>query len=130
MQRHEIPTHLNVADKAFAGLTMRQLLCAAVGLALAYGAASNLPVPFPGQLAAAAIVLTGTLLLVFWRPEGRPAEEWIFVLLRYWATGRTAIWRPKERATQSNLNREVILRPKAAMSTSNNQGGDVDASTT
>ena len=32
MNRHEIPTHLNVEDKAFAGLTMRQLMTAAVGL--------------------------------------------------------------------------------------------------
>jgi hypothetical protein len=30
MNRHEIPTHLNVEDKAFAGLTMRQLMTAAV----------------------------------------------------------------------------------------------------
>jgi len=26
MERHEIPTHLEVADRAFLGLTMRQLL--------------------------------------------------------------------------------------------------------
>ena len=49
-QRHEIPTHLNVADKAFGGLTMRQLLSAAIGLALAYGAASDLPLLLAGRL--------------------------------------------------------------------------------
>jgi len=31
LNRHEIPTHLNVEDKAFAGLTMRQLMTVAVG---------------------------------------------------------------------------------------------------
>jgi hypothetical protein len=31
MQRHEVPTHLNVEDKAFAGLTMRQLMVAVIG---------------------------------------------------------------------------------------------------
>ena len=36
LERHEIPTHLNVADKAFGGLTMRQLLSAAIGLAVAH----------------------------------------------------------------------------------------------
>jgi hypothetical protein len=41
MDRHEIPTHLNVEDKAFAGLTMRQLMTVAIGLAVAYGAASE-----------------------------------------------------------------------------------------
>src|SRR5258706_296269 len=98
MERHEIPTHLSVADKAFAGLTMRQLLSAAVGLALAYGATSNLPIPLPGRLVVATLVLAGTLLLVLWRPEGRAAEEWAFVLLRYWATSRTAVWRPRAQA--------------------------------
>jgi hypothetical protein len=36
MNGNEIPTHLNVEDKAFAGLTMRQLMTAAVGLGPAY----------------------------------------------------------------------------------------------
>lgn len=38
MQRREVPTHLNIEDKAFAGLTMRQLMMAIIGLALAYSA--------------------------------------------------------------------------------------------
>ena len=52
MERHEIPTHLEVADRAFLGLTMRQLLSAAIGLALAYGALSDLPLPFALRLTA------------------------------------------------------------------------------
>ena len=95
--RHEIPTHLGVADKAFGGLTMRQLLSAAAGLALAYGAASDLPLPLPARLLAAALVLAATLLLVLWRPAGRPLEEWLFVLGRYHAVPRVAVWRPCER---------------------------------
>ena len=43
VQRHEVPTHLNVEDKAFAGLTMRQLMVAIIGLALAYSALSEAP---------------------------------------------------------------------------------------
>ena len=45
MQRHEVPTHLNIEDKAFAGLTMRQLMVAIIGLALAYSALSEAPLP-------------------------------------------------------------------------------------
>ena len=45
MQRHEVPTHLNIEDKAFAGLTMRQLMVAIIGLALAYSAMSEAPLP-------------------------------------------------------------------------------------
>lgn len=110
-QRHEIPTHLNVADKAFGGLTMRQLLSAAIGLALAYGAASDLPLLLAGRLVVAAVVLAGTLLLVLWRPGGRPAEDWAFVLLRYWATPRVAVWRPREFSGSRPATHEVVLRP-------------------
>ncbi|MCC6961101.1 MAG: hypothetical protein IT301_14735 [Dehalococcoidia bacterium] len=45
MQRHEVPTHLNIEDDAFAGLTMRQLMVAIIGLALAYSAMSEAPLP-------------------------------------------------------------------------------------
>ena len=110
-QRHEIPTHLNVADKAFGGLTMRQLLSAAIGLALAYGAASDLPLLLPARLIVAAIVLVATLLLVLWRPVGRPLEDWVFVLLRYYATPRVAVWRPRELPELPRAPHEVVLRP-------------------
>lgn len=95
MNRHEIPTHLNVEDKAFAGMTMRQLMTAAVGLGLAYGAASGLPLPIPVRLVAAAVVLVAVALLALWRPADRPLEDWAFVLLRYWAVPRVAVWRPR-----------------------------------
>lgn len=106
--RHQIPTHLHVADRAFAGLTMRQLLSAAVGLALAYGA-SDLPVPIAMRLIAAALVLAGTALLVFCRPAGRPAEDWAFVLLRFCLTQRVAVWRPRRLLREPRLDREVVV---------------------
>lgn len=110
-QRHEIPTHLNVADKAFGGLTMRQLLSAAIGLALAYGAASDLPLILVGRLGVAAVVIVATLLLVLWRPAGRSLEDWVFVLLRYWAVPRVAVWRPREPSAPPHATHEVVLRP-------------------
>jgi len=92
MQRHEIPTHLAVEDKAVLGLTMRQLLTAAVGLALAYGAAGELPLPLPARLVIAGVVLAAGALVTLWRPAGRPLEMWAFVLLQYAATARIALW--------------------------------------
>lgn len=94
MQRHEIPTHLGIEDKAFLGLTLRQLMTAAIGLALAYGAAGQLPLPAPLRLVAAVVVLDATALLALWQPAGRPLEEWAFILLQYAATARVAVWRP------------------------------------
>lgn len=96
MDRHEIPTHLNVEDKAFAGLTMRQLMTAAVGLGLAYGVASELPLPMPVRLVAAGVVMIAVAVMAVWRPAGRPMEDWTFVLLRYWAVPGVAVWRPRE----------------------------------
>jgi len=115
MERHEIPTHLNVADRAFLGLTMRQLLSAAVGLALAYGATTDLPLPFALRLVAAAAVLVATLVLVFWRPAGRPAEEWAFVVLRFWATPRVAVWRPRPPAPARDAQPLEVVLPAPAL---------------
>jgi hypothetical protein len=98
MHRHEIPTHLNVEDKAVLGLTMRQLLTAAVGLALAYGAASEMPGPFALRLGVAAMVVVAAALVTLWRPAGRPLEVWTFVLLQYLTTARVAVWRPGDQS--------------------------------
>jgi len=93
VQRHEVPTHLNIEDKAFAGLTMRQLMVAMIGLALAYAVASEVPLPLPIRLVAGPIVLTATVAFCVWRPAGRPLEDWAFVLLRYVSVPRVAVWR-------------------------------------
>jgi hypothetical protein len=118
MNRYEIPTHLNVEDKAFAGLTMRQLLTAAVGLALAYGAASEPALPMPVGLVAAGVVLLAVALLALWRPAGRPLEDWAFVLLRFWAIPRISVWRPRERAVEvrETTPRCEVVVPEAAWS--------------
>jgi hypothetical protein len=115
MDRHEIPTHLNVEDKAFAGLTMRQLMTAAIGLALAYGAASEPPWPMPVRLVAAGLVLAAVALVALWRPAGRPLEDWGFVLLRFWALPRVAVWRPRELApgAQEPEHRYEVALPEA-----------------
>ena len=112
--RHELPTHLNVADKAFGGLTMRQLLSGAVGLALAYGAANDLPFVLAVRFGVAGGVLLATLLLVLWQPAGRPLEDWIFVLLRYYASPRIAVWRPRDARSMAPSPREVVLRALAS----------------
>src|SRR5690606_2650102 len=108
MERHEIPTHLEVADRAFLGLTMRQLLSASIGLALAFGAVNDLPLVFGARLAVAVAVLIGTAVLVLWRPAGRPIEEWVFVLLRYWSLPRVSVWRPPSEDDAGPVIREVV----------------------
>jgi len=93
MQRHEVPTHLNIEDKAFAGLTMRQLMVAIIGLALAYAAISEAPLPLPMRLGLGALVLLWTAAFTLWQPAGRSLEDWAFVLLRYVSVPRVVVWR-------------------------------------
>lgn len=93
MQRHEVPTHLNIEDKAFAGLTMRQLMVAIIGLALAYAAMSEAPLPLPVRLGIGAAVLLWTAAVTLWQPAGRSLEDWAFVLLRYVSVPRVVVWR-------------------------------------
>ena len=112
MQRHEVPTHLNIDDKAFAGLTMRQLMVAIIGLALAYSAMSEAPLPLAVRLAAGATVLLMTAAISFWQPAGRSLEDWAFVLLRYISIPRVVVWRvrtSREASTAEEARFEVVL---------------------
>ena len=95
--RHEIPTHLNVEDKAFFGLAVRQVMVLTVGLAAGYGLWTGWPALPPllrGGLAAAGLLLAALLALV--RPHGRGLEEWLFVALHYARTPKASTWRPRE----------------------------------
>ena len=96
-RRHEIPTHLNVEDKAFIGLSVRQLMNLIVGLSTAYAIWNDWPgLPLPVRAAMAGACLIVALALTLIRPGGRPLEEWAFVALHYVATPKTSVWRPRE----------------------------------
>lgn len=96
-RRHEIPTHLNVEDKALLGLTMRQLTYLMVGAADAYSL-WNQPagVPLGLRLSLVAACLVASVALALVRPHGRGLDEWAFILLHYAARPRASVWRPKE----------------------------------
>lgn len=97
VQRHEIPTHLDVEDRALYGLTVRQLMWLTVGAAAGYGLWNqwpSLPLGLRLALAAACVLLAVTLALV--RPHGRGLEEWAFVALHYAALPKVCIWSTHE----------------------------------
>lgn len=126
MQRHEVPTHLNIEDKAFAGLTMRQLMVAIIGLALAYSALSEAPLPLAVRLAAGATVLLMTAAISFWQPAGRSLEDWAFVLLRYVSIPRVVVWRvrtSREAAAPEEARFEVLLPERPDIDT---EAGSMD----
>lgn len=103
MQRHEIPTHLEVEDKILGTLTVRQLLFLAVGLSLSYGLWGLLHqlavspghhLPIVAQIALAAIPALCTLVLALAEPGGRPLEEWLLAIARYAGQPKVCVWRP------------------------------------
>jgi hypothetical protein len=96
-QRHEIPTHLTVEDRAFYGLTARQLMWLTVGCAGGYGLWTQWPdLPAGIRLALAGVCLTLAVVLALVRPHGRGLEEWAFVALHYAALPKVSAWRPRE----------------------------------
>ncbi|HZU07214.1 MAG TPA: PrgI family protein [Chloroflexota bacterium] len=93
--RHEIPTHLNVEDKAFFGLSVRQVMVLTVGLSTAYGLWTSWPeLSSLARAALAVMALAFALTLALVRPHGRGLEDWLFIVLHYLRTPRVAVWRP------------------------------------
>jgi hypothetical protein len=93
--RRQVPTHLDVEDRPFAGLTVRQTLCLVAGCAWGYAAWSGwpwLPAPLRLGLTVACVALTVALVAV--RPGGRGLAGWGAVVLRHALTPRVAVWRP------------------------------------
>ncbi len=117
-QRHEIPTHLNVEDKAFYGLSARQFMHLTAGLAGAYTVWNqwpDLPPALRLALAAACFLVAAALALI--QPHGRGFEEWLFVALHYAATPKTSVWRPIDGEIDSRASADAgwaALEPRLA----------------
>ena len=95
--RHEIPTHLNVEDRAFYGLTVRQVMYLTIGLSSGYGlwnGSAGLPLLLRAGLSAACMILA--LVFTLLHPYGRGLDEWAFVSLHYLTVRRVHVWRPGE----------------------------------
>lgn len=94
-RRHQMPTHLDVEDRAFLGLSVRQVLCLTSAAGCAYGLSQQAMALPPGlrvALAVVCFVLLAALVLV--RPGGRGLLDWAAVALRYAAGPRRSVWRP------------------------------------
>jgi hypothetical protein len=93
---HEIPNHLNVEDKAFFGLSVRQFTDLIAGLAGTYSLwHQGAGWPLGLRAAATGLALLVGLATALWKPAGRRLEQWLFVLARYLLTPRRATWRSR-----------------------------------
>jgi hypothetical protein len=94
---HEIPTHLGVEDRAFYGLSVRQVMYLTGGFSLGYGLWNQWGDVLPElRLALAITCAIVAVVLALARPGGRGCEEWALVCLRYLTIPRRSVWRPLE----------------------------------
>lgn len=97
VRRHEVPTHLDVPDKAFFGLAAPQFLCLLLGATLTLVAWREWTfLPAGVRLVLCALCVLAALAGALVRPQGRDLVSWAFVVLRYAAVPKTAVWRPRE----------------------------------
>jgi PrgI family protein len=97
MARYDVPTHLETEDTLLFGLTVRQVLLIALGATIGYNVwqtlqhqhASPVLALVPALLCPVIAFLVTTLA-----PAGRPLEQWLFIIARYLAMPRYAVWRP------------------------------------
>ena len=93
-QRHEIPTHLNVEDKPYYGLSIRQVTYLVSGFSVGYGLWTENPNLLLGLRGGAVVVcLMLALALALLRPFGRGLEEWAIIALRYLTVPKVSTWR-------------------------------------
>ncbi len=97
LTRHEIPTHLDVEDKALFGLSVRQVMSLIVGVSLAYGLWNQLPdLVLALRLGLAVVVFLAFAVVALLKPGQRPLEEWLFVVAHYASIPKLAVWYPTE----------------------------------
>jgi len=95
--RHEIPPHLGVEDKAYFGLSVRQVMVLTIGCSGAYGLWNQwTDVTMFVRVGVAAVIVLASVVLALVRPAGRGLEEWAFVGVHYVAIPKTTVYRPAE----------------------------------
>jgi len=94
--RHEIPTHLNVEDRALFGLSLRQVMVLTCGASASYSLWSLWPdLATSIRIALAASCFVAAVLVALIRPAGRGIDTWAFIALGYLASPRSSVWRPR-----------------------------------
>ncbi len=118
MQPHEIPTHLEVADKLVFGLTARQAIIIGIGLCLGYvcvqqtqltlPALGNWNLPLILRIGCGLLPALGGVVIAWVRPLDRPLEIWVLVWLRYQTLPKIWLWRQPRPRTDLAHEQEIL----------------------
>lgn len=113
---HEVPTHLEVEDKPFFGMTMPQFITLFIGLATAailynYGLVW---LPTTPRLIACGIIGLLVLISVFVKPAGLSLSEWLIERVQFHYGVHLAIYGVQElvKEKEAYLAQDTISNPK------------------
>jgi PrgI family protein len=102
LQRHEIPTHLEVEDRILFGLTLRQGIILLLGATAGYflfaqsgQAIADIHVPLALRIGLGLLPALVALAVAMIQPAGRPLEDWFFAIVRYLGVPKQCVWRPR-----------------------------------
>jgi hypothetical protein len=113
LKKHKVPGHLEQPDHILFGLTARQTLILACGIACAGMAWMNNVGSMPGTLLTLILMLVailGACAVAFLSPAGRGLEVWAVVCLTYMCISKLYLWRPLAETEEENRD---ALQPSA-----------------
>ena len=87
---HEIPTHLDTADRLMFGLTLRQVMIVAIGATICVWIVTAVD-GITGLLLTLPVAIV-VIVVTFIRPHRRGLEEWALIFVRFRVTPRVATW--------------------------------------
>lgn len=102
LQRHEIPTHLEVEDRILFGLTLRQGIILLLGATAGYflfaqsgRIIADIHVPLALRIGLGLLPALVALAVALIQPAGRPLEDWFFAIVRYLTVPKQCVWSPR-----------------------------------
>ncbi|HEX2909837.1 MAG TPA: PrgI family protein [Chloroflexia bacterium] len=107
---HEVPTHLEIEDKPFFGLTMPQFITLFVGLAVAailYNYALAW-LPLGVRLIISGLVGLVVLLSVFIKPGGLSLSEWLLERIQFYFGVHLAVFGLREMREEMELEAVTV----------------------
>ncbi len=123
LQRHEIPTHLEVEDRILFGLTLRQGVILLLGATAGYflfaqsgQGIAGVYAPLAVRIGVGLLPVLVALVVALIQPAGRPLEDWFFAIARYLTVPKQCVWCPR-------FSRVVLEQQSQKRAKRGNQGG-------
>lgn len=108
-QQYQVPQFVDVEDKIFGPLTAKQFMMFVVAL-LIIGALWVSPLPPQATIIIAIPILIFTILLAFYKVNGRTFVWYLYSIVHFAFTGKTFLWERRWEADKISLRRDELNR--------------------